>query len=195
MGEDYNLWENFKKGKDYAVSEIYDRHVDFLFNYGKKFTADEDIVLDTIQDIFFDLIRNRKNLGATDNIRLYLLKTFRRKLIRALEKSKKYGVMPDFQEEISPDISFSIEEQMIQDEESAQKIKLITEALHQLNQRQREILYYKFTCGFDYPEICELMSISYDTARQLVSRTIQSLKKSLPPKLAPLLFICLSKKR
>ncbi|MFV0267448.1 MAG: RNA polymerase sigma factor, partial [Draconibacterium sp.] len=73
MGEDYNLWENFKKGKDYAVSEIYDRHVDFLFNYGKKFTADEDIVLDTIQDIFFDLIRNRKNLGSTDNIRLYLL--------------------------------------------------------------------------------------------------------------------------
>lgn len=195
MGEDYNLWEDFKKGKEHALSEVYHHHVDFLFNYGKKITADEDIVLDTIQDIFFDLIRNRRSLGSTDNIRLYLLKTFRRKLIRTLEKEKKLGPISSNIEESRPEITFSIEEQIIRNEESAQKTKLIAEALKLLNPRQREILYYKFTCGFDYPEICELMSISYDTARQLVSRTIQTLKKSLPSKIAPLLFIFLKEIR
>ncbi|MFV0590466.1 MAG: RNA polymerase sigma factor [Draconibacterium sp.] len=191
MKDDSNLWEDFKKGKEYALSNVYHYHVDFLFNYGKKITTDEDIVLDTIQDIFFDLIRNRKGLGSTDNIRLYLLKSFRRKLIRALKIRQKLTPISYDIEENGFDITFSVEDQIIHDEETAQKTKLISEALQLLNPRQREILYYKFTCGFDYPEICELMSISYDTARQLISRTIQTLKKSIPSKIAPLLFIFL----
>ena len=178
MKEDKYIWEEFKNGEEYALSYIYHQNIDFLFFYGKKFTGDENLVLDAIQDLFYDLIRSKKNLGPTDNIRLYLLKSFRRKLIRELDKNKKQANLSnDYFPE--PNIVFSIEEDLIRDEEQSNKLKFIRQGMQELNAKQREILYYKFTCDFDYAQICEIMSITYDSARQQVSRAISSIKKYL----------------
>ena len=178
MNEDKYIWEEFKNEKEYALSYIYHQNIDFLFYYGKKFTKDEDFILDIIQDMFYDLIRSRKNLGKTDNIRLYLLKSFRRKLIRELGKIRKQA---GFSGEYfpKPEIVFSVEEDLIRDEDQSKKMKLIRQGMQELNAKQREILYYKFTCDFDYGQICEIMSITYVSARQLVSRAIGSMKKHL----------------
>src|SRR5690554_1707498 len=180
MGEDFRIWDDLVKGKEYALPKIYNMHVDFLYNYGKKFTKDETFVLDAIHDIFYDVMRNHSNLGATDNVRLYLLKSLRRKLFRLLDKNRRYDSLGNEMEHFIPEITFSIEEQIIKNEESAQKMNWVKEAMKQLNPLQREILYYKFTCGFDYNQICEIMSVSYDSARQTVSRSIQLLRKNIP---------------
>ncbi|WP_321288437.1 sigma-70 family RNA polymerase sigma factor [uncultured Sunxiuqinia sp.] len=189
MEGDRKIWEDFKCDADYALSDIYGKNIDFLFIYGKKFTKDESLILDTIQDIFYDLIRNRNNLGSTDNIRLYLLKTFRRRILRTFEKNRKLFWLEPTSLHAEPEITFSVEEKIIQDEESAQRIRSLKQAMKTLNARQREVLYYKFTCGFDYDEICEIMSISYDSARQLVSRSIKKLKQKLTPTSFIFLFV------
>lgn len=178
MKEDKQIWENFKNEEDDALSYIYHENIDFLFCYGRKFSKDDYLILDVIQDLFYDLIRNRKKLGETDHIRLYLVKSFRRKLIRELERTKKQSLV-NASREIEADIVFSVEEELIQDESQNRKLQFIREGMQKLNAQQREILYYKFTCCFEYEQICEIMSISYDSARQLVSRAIQSLKKKL----------------
>lgn len=74
---------------EHALSYIYRQNTDFLFFYGKKFTPDEEFILDMIQDLFCDLIKCRKKLGETDNIRLYLMKSFRRKLLRGIESKRR----------------------------------------------------------------------------------------------------------
>ena len=86
MTTDEQIWDDFRKGKSYALSHIYYQHVQFLFRCGKKFCKDDELVKDTIQDLFFDLIRTRKNLGKTDNIRFYLMASFRRKLGKAMKR-------------------------------------------------------------------------------------------------------------
>lgn len=178
MKEDKYIWDEFKHNAEYALSYIYHQNVDFLFYYGKKFTQNEDLILDMIQDLFYDLIRYRKNLGETDNIRLYLLKSFRRKLLRELESQKKLVKLNgDFRRE--PEIVFSAEEELITNEEQSKRLKLIRQGLQELNAQQREVIYYKFTLGYDYGQICEIMAITYDSARQLVSRGINSLKQYL----------------
>lgn len=188
MPEDRNIWEEFKNGEDSALSCIYHRNIDFLFGYGKKFSDDEDFILDTVQDLFYDLIRNRKNLGETDNIRLYLLKSLRRRLVQEIEKKQKLTKLNnDYQTE--PAIVFSIEEKWIRDEEKLKQMELISQGMKELNSKQREALYYKYTCGFDYGQICEIMSVSYDSARQLVSRAVSSLKKYLSENNLILTFI------
>jgi len=63
---DTQLWEDFKKGEKYALTQIYYRYADSLFRYGKKFSSDDELVKDAIQDLFFDLIRTRAKLGTTD---------------------------------------------------------------------------------------------------------------------------------
>ncbi len=178
MLEDKYIWEEFKNEEDDALSYIYHQNIDFLFYYGKRFTGDDDFILDTIQDLFYDLIRTRKNLGKTDNIKLYLIKSFRRRLLQEIIKNKKQSELNN-NYKLEPDIVFSIEEELIRDEDLSKKLKLVRQGINELNTKQREILYYKFTCGFDYNQICEIMSIKYDSARQLVSRAINSLKKYL----------------
>ena len=142
-------------------------------------------MLDAIHDVFFELIKKRTRLGVTSNIRLYLLTALRRKLLRILEQNRKLGLVDTEINDAVPEITFSIEEQIIEKEETQQKVELLKKAIKDLNNQQREILYYKYTCGFDYSEICEIMSVSYGTARQLVSRTIKQLKKSLESSFLP----------
>ena len=176
--EDKYIWEEFKNEKDQALSYIYHQNIDFLFTYGKKFTKDKDFLMDVIHDLFYSLIKSRKNLGETDNIRLYLLKSFRRMLIREMDRSKKQA---DLQNQYlsEPEIVFSIEEDLISDEEKSKAIRFIQQGMKALNSKQREVLFYKYTCDFNYAEICEMMSITPDSARQLVSRAIHSMKKYL----------------
>lgn len=176
MKEDKYIWEEFKNGEEYALSYIYHQNIDFLFFYGKKITKDEELILDIIQDLFYELIRSRKNLGKTDNIRLYLLKSLRRKLIREIKQKHKFeesyrGI------EVQPNIVFSVEEDLISTEEKSHRQELVKQGMKELNLKQREVLYYKFTCGFDYKQISEVMAVTNDSARQLASRAIQSLKK------------------
>ncbi len=177
MEPDVKIWNDFRKGEKYALSHIYYQHVELLYRYGKKFSKDNDLVKDTIQDLFFDLIRTRQNLGATDNIRFYLMRSVRRKLVQNLKKNQ----IPECDEKIEPQptIIYSIEDELIGKESQTRRDKIIQQCLQELNPRQREILYYRFTCNLEYDEICELMSLKYDSARKLVHRAIETMKKML----------------
>lgn len=177
MEVDSKIWDDFRAGKEYALSHVYYQNIDLLFRYGKKFSHDNELVKDTIQDLFFDLIRTRKNLGATDNIRFYLMCSFRRKLVQSLKKNELSHNLPQSNPE--PTILYSIEEEFIGRESLSKRDRLIQNCLQELNPRQREILYYRYTCNLEYDEICELMSLKYDSARKLVHRAIESLKKML----------------
>jgi len=175
MKEDKYIWDDFKNDANHALSYIYNQNIDFLFFYGKKFTIDEDFILDMIQDLFCDLIKYRKTLNETDNIRLYLMKSFRRKLLRGIESKRRFAKL-DSDYNLEPEIVFSIEEEMITNEEQSRRNKFLRQGLKELNAKQREVIYYKFTLGYDYNQISEIMSITYDSARQLVSRGVNSLK-------------------
>src|SRR5665648_1258171 len=72
---DTKLWEDFKNSEKYALTHIYYLYADPLFRYGKKFSSDNELVKDAIQDLFFDLIRTRDKLGPTDHIYFCLLYT------------------------------------------------------------------------------------------------------------------------
>lgn len=186
--EDKIIWQDFKDEKEYALSYIYHKNMDFLFSYGKKFTDDEDLVLDTIHDLFCYIIQTRKKLGATDNIRFYLITAFKRRLFKEIQqKNKQLQISGNFQFEA--DFVFSVEEDLIRDEDHSKRLKIIRQGMDELTAKQREILYYKFTCDFDYPQICAIMSISYDTARQMVSRSVSLMRKYLEVNDFSLLFI------
>jgi RNA polymerase sigma factor, sigma-70 family len=188
MKEDKYIWEEFKNGEEHALSYIYFQNIDFLAFFGKRFTKDENLVNDCIQDLFYELIRKKRNLGETDNIRLYLLKSLRRKLVRELQKKHKQEEQIT-EIEIFPNIVFSVEEEFIEEEEKSQKSTILKKAMGELNDKQREILYYRFNCGFNYKQISEIMSITNDSARQLVSRAVISLKNYLNDCGTTLLFI------
>lgn len=177
MKPDKKIWDDFRNGENYALSHIYFQYVQMLYRYGKKFSQDDELIKDTIQDLFFDLIRTRKNLGETDNICFYLMASFRRKL--AKNKNKKNPLDYSVDEELTTEIVYSAEHDFIDKEELSRREQAVKRALAELSPKQREILYYKFTCNFDYDQICEIMKLQYDSARKQVSRALKSMKEIL----------------
>lgn len=172
---DIDLWEEFRKGSHEALSNIYDQYVQLLFRYGKKFSSDDELIKDSIQDLFFDLIRTRKNLGSTDSIKFYLLASFRRKLTANLKKRPLY-VDPDIEKNAEAEYFNLPEQEESGKEELSPREKLVREGLKTLTPKQREILFYRFSCNFDYEQICEITSLKYDSARKQNFRALKALK-------------------
>ena len=191
---DKKIWDDFRNGKDYALSHIYYQHVQLLFRYGKKISQEDELIKDSIQDLFFDLIRTREKLGRTDNIKYYLIASFRRKLVKNINKQ---NLKINFQSEknLEAEIIYSVEKELIEKEELTHREVIVQKALKELSSKQREILFYRFTCDFGYEQICEIMSLKYDSARKLVFRALKSLKKSLSDTDIFLLFLGLFPKK
>ncbi|MDX8341175.1 sigma-70 family RNA polymerase sigma factor [Draconibacterium sp. IB214405] len=188
INADKELWEDFLKGEDYALSHIYYQHVQGLYRYGKKFTNDDELIKDTIQDLFFDLIRTRKNLHGTDNIGFYLIASFRRKLATSIRKSNVFSDTTD-EEYFQAEIVYSVEKELIEKEELTEREQLLQAGFNELAPKQREILYYRYICEFSYDQICEITSLKYDSARKQVFRALKSLRKAVEGKSSIVFFL------
>ncbi len=62
------------------------------------------------------------------------------------------------------------------DEDLLQKNKL-TKSLKMLSDRQREAIYLKFIQELTYDELCEVLEINYQSAKNLISRTLIKLRE------------------
>jgi len=176
--DDALLWAQLKGGDPAALEAIFRREAVALRGYGRKFTADSNLIADCLQDLFVELWRTRDNLGATDHIRKYLFVSFRRRLVRTLVKeSQTRSILPE--EDIPDRVAFSIENQWIETEESNEKSERLAQAIRQLSPRQQEILHLRFQAEMDYPQITEIMGLQYQSARNLLTRTLEGLRKVL----------------
>lgn len=174
-----DLWERFQKGDRDALGKIYRNHVDFLYNYGMHFCLDSDRVKDCLQDIFRDLWLEREHLAATvQNIRYYLLSSLRRRLLRSLQKDRRYqSDLPDdsFDFELIP----SHESAIVADEIYNERKAKLQQGITSLTRRQREVIYLRFYQNLSYAEIARIMAMKIDSIYNLISKAIGLLKNSM----------------
>lgn len=175
---DSKIWDCFREGDDLALSLIYSMYAKSLYQYGLKFTGNRDIVEDVIHDLFVDLIRNRKTIGETSNIQFYLLKSFRRKLVRQLRGEMRYS--DNLSAETTFEVHYSAEAEFISEETRNSQLKRLNEAIQQLSPRQKEAIYLKFQKELDYDEISELLGMGVEACRNLIYRAIKSLRELFP---------------
>jgi len=190
INADKELWEDFLNGEDYALSHIYYQHVQGLYRYGKKFSNDDELIKDTIQDLFYDLIKTRHNLHGTDNIGFYLIASFRRKLAKSIRKRNVLSDITD-EEFFQAEIVYSVEKELIEKEQLSERERLLQAGFNELAPKQREILYYRYICEFSYDQICKITSLKYDSARKQVFRALKSLRKAVEGRSSIVLFLAL----
>jgi RNA polymerase sigma factor (sigma-70 family) len=192
------LWSRFLKGDNQVLSLIYLHHANALFDYGCRFTVDKDLVKDCIQEVFCSLMRTYKNLSETDNVRLYLLKSLKRRIIRDLKSAGNKPRSLDDQD-YSFDLRFSenLDDQLSDLDE--EKRHLIAEAMQSLTDRQKEAIYLRFNRGLEYEEISFLLNLNYQSSRALIHRAIEKLREVIhvqEKKINQILFsiLCCEKK-
>ncbi|MFO8234595.1 MAG: sigma-70 family RNA polymerase sigma factor [Bacteroidales bacterium] len=172
---DYFLWEHFKDGDKSALDEIYKFHYASLFDYGFRIIKDTDFIRECIQELFYELISNRKTLGATHNIRFYLLASIRRKIFSKIRNRSHF--QPDYDFSYRFDLELSPEDNFIKVEGKKKRREDLKKIVNKLPCREKEVIYLKFYKDLNYEEITRVMGINYDSARKLLHRAIKNLRK------------------
>lgn len=183
------LWQQLKLGQKQALEHIYRTHIQYLLEYGYRFTADQSLVEDCIQDLFIEIWKNRKGLGNTTAIRPYLLVSLRRKVIRKIQQTQK-KMSDQTPDEVDFEVELAIDEAIVAQETSNERQQQLQAAFEQLSKRQKEALYLKYFQNMDYDAICETMDISYQSARNLIFKGIQALKEKILLSVLIWLLIC-----
>jgi RNA polymerase sigma factor (sigma-70 family) len=166
------------------LATLYNLYVDDLFTYGCYLGFDGEIVKDAIHDVFVKLTMDDAQIKEITNIKFYLFKSLKNRLLDIYKKLKREVVKDNFAPfdempygEMPFHITMNVEEDYIEKEEQIVIKKEIDEMLNSLTSRQREIIYLRYVHEYEYNEIAELLHISVHSCRKLVSKAILSLRE------------------
>jgi RNA polymerase sigma factor (sigma-70 family) len=173
------MWDRFRlKGSEEALSLIYYEHFDFLYDFALKYTSDESLIEDCIQNLFGYLLKKQKMLNPVSNLRFYLLQAFRRELFRQLQKKQRVILQEDIAE-VPEQVTFNQAEDDMDHEERDYVLQLVQKSVHKLGPKQQEIIYLRFNQGLDYAEISEMLNISPDSCYKSVYRSIKFIQEDI----------------
>ncbi len=166
-----SLWMDIRHDKEVAFEELFLHSNGFLFNYGMHFTRNKEQVLYAIQSLFVYIWEHRSSLSQPADVKNYLLKAFRNTLLR-----KNKPAIIDF---TTPYFETSIEDKIIAKEDASTVQKLLTRALTQLSDRQKEIIFLRFYDKKTTDDIAEIMGITPKATYKLMARALQMMRKEM----------------
>ncbi len=139
-----------------------------------KIVRDPDLVEDAIQDLFTDLWRTRSQLGEARSVRYYLFRSLRRKIHRSVkpDTNRLSEDLPELGEAALP-----IESEIIGEEELMLDKARLKAWLKQLPARQYEALMLRFYQDLSYQEIAQIMNISEQGARNMIQKSLYTLRR------------------
>ncbi|MDJ1466764.1 sigma-70 family RNA polymerase sigma factor [Cytophagaceae bacterium DM2B3-1] len=182
LTEEALLWTAFKDGDQQAFSRLYYKYYRPLYNYGYTLFPEKELLKDTLQELFFEIWRDRQKLGQVYSVKLYLLTSFRRKLIYKINQQRKRNTFTHTN--VLQQESYEAELILTQTE-VAQQTRLQQE-MDKLPQRQKEALYLRFYQELSYQQITEIMKLQYQTVRDLVHKALKTLREKLRSATFPL---------
>src|SRR5690606_25818422 len=103
---------------------------------------DRPLVEDCIQNLFMYLLTHRTHLSAVENVKAYLVKAFRRDLLRAATDARKLRDLPE--EESCFDIIVSPETRLISDQTTLARREKVAAEINRLPPRMKEVLFLRF---------------------------------------------------
>ena len=168
------LLASFQAGNMAAFSQLYNLHINVLFNYGLKLTIDKELLKDCIHDIFVKLYTKKDELGTIDNLRSYLFISLKNKLCDEL--SKRMYMSDTAVEEVSVATPTDVEDDYMEEEQRKNEFSLVRRLLDQLSPRQREALTLYYIEEKKYEDICEIMNMNYQSVRNLMHRGLTKLR-------------------
>jgi RNA polymerase sigma factor (sigma-70 family) len=183
--DERHQWQLLQNGNMSALTYFYNRYIHNIFNYGLKFTRENDLIDDSIQDLFIRIWQKRQNLTVPDSVEYYLLKSFRNILFRKLSQRVK-RVYSELDEEYVFDAELSSEARLIAEESALEMDENLKKAWLQLPARQKEALYLRFYTDASYDEIADIMGISLKATYKTVFRGLEKLRE-----MVSILFLCI----
>ena len=172
-----DLLQRLQQNDEEALALLMTMYYDDLYNYAARFTKEDGLIKDCIQEVFISLWQRRESASSILSLPFYLLGAVKNKVLKTLQRDSRRSeaLIADGQYEFASE--FPVEKNIIDKqlaEENAQRLKSV---ISNLSARQKEIIYLKFYQQLDHGQIAALMNISQQSVYNLLHETIQKLKK------------------
>ncbi len=169
--------QRLQRNDERALCSIMQHYYTDLYNYGARFTHDEGLVRDCIQEVFISLWQRRENVTTILSPKYYLLRAVKNKVLKSLHKNKtRADGMAMHGDEYDFYLEFSVEKFIIEKQVSEEKVAALRRTLDRLSKRQQEVIYLKFYQHLDHAQIAELMNISRQSVYNLIHESILKLR-------------------
>ena len=174
--QEQTLWKDMISGNKKSFEDLYNQYFQALINYGFRITKNENLIEDAVQELFISIWNNRTNLSEVNEVKFYLFRSLKNKILRQLEKdifdkSEDVDVYLDFL------ISISEEQKKIDSEQLNTNLDTLQRAIAHLPIRQQEVINLKYFHDFTLDEIAKLMDVNKQSVSNLLFRSYAILRK------------------
>lgn len=173
-----DIWCQFVSGDYSRFRSLFTGYYEGLYGYGIKLCKDPELVKDAIQNLFISVWERREDLTHITSPNVYLYVSLRRNILRV---RKQQARMKDISDDVKNEIEiyFGTEELIIKAESREEQKEVLKEALNQLSNKQKEVLYLHYYNGMSYGEIEEILSINRQSVRNHMYRAMETLRTVL----------------
>lgn len=177
------LVSDLSAGSVEAYSAIYRLYYSRLYRYAMQIHPHQQFVEDVLQDFFTYLAENCRKIRKVSNFEIYLFQSVKRNLFARLSRQQRsrlsrdrYHLLTDpLQEQAAP----AADQQLLDRESTEGRRRSLENAMATLPGHQREILYLRYYEEMSYQEICAILDLNHQVARNYLSRALKQLKKAL----------------
>lgn len=176
--QEQTLWKDMISGNKKSFEDLYKQYFQALINYGFRITKNENLIEDAVQELFISIWNNRTNLSEVNEVKFYLFRSLKNRILRQLEKdvfdkSEDVDVYLDFLNSISE------EQKKIDSEQFDANLDTLQRAIAHLPIRQQEVINLKYYHDFTLDEIAKLMDVNKQSVSNLLFRSYAILRKLL----------------
>ncbi len=144
-----------------------------LFRYGIKFTADKDLTKDIIGQFFLHIWDHRDKFCAADNLKCYLMVSYKRFLINYLKKISRQLNIP---ENVNSCVEYSYEEYIIACQDRENTKSLLLKIIQTLPPREKQLVQMRFYDQMTFQEISEKTSLSIRTVYNKLHEALKRIR-------------------
>lgn len=175
MQTNEQVWAKIATGDQYAYTDAYRLYYKRFYNYGKKFTNNDPLLEDAIQETLLTIWDKRTVLESLEYPGTYFYTAFRRLLFQKINQEQKRTNSNVFDAE--PE--FGADHILISKEIDADLKKQLQNAIHQLSARQREAIFLRFYEGLSYDEVAVILGITTKATYKVMARALAQLKEQI----------------
>ena len=168
-------WGRIADGDQQAYAAVYRFYYRRFYNYGRRFTDDEALVEDVVQETLLTLWDKRHTLSSIEYAGTYFYTSFRYTLFGKLKQ--KCRIVDDTLAGEEPE--FSADQIIIAKETEAGLKEQLQKALATLTARQREAIFLRFYEGLSYEEVASVLNITTKATYKIMARALAQLKENM----------------
>jgi len=165
---DQELITAINAGDATAFEVLYFRHRDWVATLACRFTGNEDLALDVLQETFLYLLRKFPGFRLTANLKTFLYPAVKNLSITARRKAGRYQ---------STEAEQQFLEQVSAETPTASPANDLRAALANLPEEQREVLLLRHVDGLALSEIAEAMEIPVGTVKSRLHYALEFLRQ------------------